>query len=171
MYNREIKIALSVLSLVISILFFYNRFYFFGVLFILIIGLIVLSIFRNENILAAFYYLRKQDMNKAKQFLDRIKYPEKLIKSQQAYYNYLNGLVSTQTQSLGKAETYFKKALNIGLNMSADQAMAKLNLAGIYLSKRNKRVAMHYLKEAKMLDDKKLLSEQIKEMEKHMKKI
>jgi Tfp pilus assembly protein PilF len=110
-------------------------------------------------------------MNKAKQFLDRIKYPEKLIKSQQAYYNYLNGLISTQTQSLGKAETYFKKALNLGLNMKADQSMANLNLAGIYMSKRNKRVAQHYLKEAKNLDDKKLLSDQIKEMEKHMKKI
>lgn len=171
MYNREIKIALSVLSLAISVLFFYYRFYFLGVLFILILGLIILSIFRNENILAAFYYLRKNNVPKAQQFLDRVKHPEKLIKSQQAYFNYLNGLVSTQSQSLGKAETYFKKALNIGLNMKADQAMAKLNLAGIYMSKRNKRVAQHFLKEAKVLDDKKLLSDQIKEMEKHMKRI
>ena len=38
-----------------------------------------------------------------------------------------------------EAEKYFKRAETLGLNMDADMAMTKLNLAGIAMTKNRKR--------------------------------
>jgi hypothetical protein len=171
MYNKQIKIGLIALVTIFAIYQFYLINIFYGILLLLLAGIIVLTIFRNEYIIAAFYYLRKGDIKNAEKWLSKIKYPENLIQSQRAYYYYLNGLVETQLRGMNKAEKYFKMALNTGLRMKNDQAVANLNLAGIYLAKRNKKVATHYLQEAKKTDKHKLLSDQIKEFEKHMKRI
>jgi hypothetical protein len=171
MYNKQIKIVLIVLVTIFAIYQFYLINIFYGILLLLLAGIITLTIFRNEYIIAAFYYMRKGDIKNAEKWLSKIKYPEKLIQSQEAYYYFLNGLVETQLRGMNKAEKFFKMALNKGLRMKNDQAIANLNLAGIYLAKRNKKVATHYLQEAKKTDKHKLLSDQIKEFEKHMKKI
>jgi tetratricopeptide (TPR) repeat protein len=171
MYNKQIKIALIVLITLFAIYQFYLVNIFYGIMLVLLAGLIVLSIFRNEYIIIAFYYLRKGDIQKAEKFLNRIKHPERLVKNQEAYYYYLSGLAETQLRGMNKAEKLFKLALTKGLRMKSDRAVANLQLAGIYLTKRNKKVATHYLQEAKKNDNHKMLSDQIKEFEKHMKKI
>ena len=55
--------------------------------------------------------------------------------------------------------------------MKHDLAMAKLSLAGILMQKRRKREATSLLIEAKKLDKQGMLSEQIKMMQKQMKRI
>ena len=100
-------------------------------------GLVVLSIFKDERIIKAFYHLRKNDMGKAQAILNKIKHPEKLIKSQEAYFYYLNGLVLSQTQ-MNQAEKFFKKSLSLGLRTDTDKAVAKLNLAGLALTEEEK---------------------------------
>ncbi len=171
MFRKFSRIIISSVIFLASILLFFIGFIFFGVLAVLISGLVLLAHFRNENIMVAFYYLRKNNMPAAEKALSRVKYPESLIKSQEAYYYYLCGLVQSQLRSINKAEKFFKKALSTGLRMTNDQAVAKLNLAGIYLSQRNKKVATHFLQEAKKLDKHKLLTDQIKEIEQMMKRI
>ena len=89
---------------------------------------------------------------------------------QLGYYNYLHGIIFSQT-NLTQAEKYFKKALKLGLTMDYDVAMAKLSLAGIAMQKRRKREATMLLQEAKKLDKNKMLTEQIKMMQQQMKKI
>jgi hypothetical protein len=73
--------------------------------------------------------------------------------------------------NLTQAEKYFKKALNLGLSMSHDIAMAKLQLAGVAMTKRRKREATNLIAEAKKLDKHGVLTEQIKMMKDQMKKI
>jgi hypothetical protein len=69
--------------------------------------------FRNEFILLAFLKLRNQDFEGAKKWLSYIKNPESaLITKQQGYYNYLNGLLVSQT-NMNQAEKFFKKAIAI----------------------------------------------------------
>jgi tetratricopeptide (TPR) repeat protein len=122
-------------------------------------------------ILLAFFRLRKQDFAGAKKWLDKIKNPEAaLVRKQQGYYNYLNGLMVSQT-NMTEAEKFFKKAIQLGLNMKTDLAVAKLNLAGIALTKRRKREAEILLAEAKKLDKHNMLTEQIKLMRQQMKRI
>jgi hypothetical protein len=103
--------------------------------------------------------------------LSKISNPETaLTTKQQGYYNYLHGIIFSQT-NLTQAEKYFKKALKLGLTMDYDVAMAKLSLAGIAMQKRRKREATTLLNEAKKLDKNKMLGDQIKMMKQQLKKI
>lgn len=142
-----------------------------GIFFIFVAGLFVLSLFKHELILLAFVHLRRGKFDKAKRTLDRIKHPEQLTKAQEAYYYYLTGLIHAQTQSAAKAEKFFRKALSIGLRMKTDQAMAKLNLAGIAVMKRRKREAINLINEVKKLDNRKVLDDQVKMIQAQMKRI
>ena len=131
----------------------------------------LLLYFKNELLILAFLRMRKQDFEGTEKWLMRIRNPESaLIKKQVGYYNYLFGIVYSQ-RNLTTAEKYFKKAINYGLNMNQDLAMAKLSLAGILMQKRRKREAINFLNEAKKLDKHGLLSQQIKLMQTQMKRI
>lgn len=170
MYNKEIKIVLALIILIASIFLFIEGEIGYGILVFLLSGLVVLTIFRDERILRAFYYLRKNKMEKAGVVLSNIKHPEKLIKTQEAYFHYLNGLVLSQTQ-MNKAERYFKRALSIGLRSNTDKAVAKLNLAGLAMSRRKKREATTLIAEVKKLDKHNMLDDQVKLIKQQLKRI
>lgn len=171
MYNKNIKLIIASLILVIAAYQFSEGFIGNGIMYVLIASLFVLLYFKNEVILLAFWKLRKEDFPGAKAWLDRIKKPESaLVKKQQGYYWYLHGLLMSQ-QNMTKAEKFFKRAIRLGLSMKHDLAMAKLNLAGIAMTKRRKREAQMLLKEAKSLDKHDMLKDQIKMMKQQMKRI
>lgn len=139
-----------------------------GITVFLLGGITLLTFFFNENMILAQFYLRKENTTKAEQFLYRIKnYEKELNKNQWGYYNMLIGLIESRTAPL-KAEKYFKKALQLGMSMSHNNALAKLSLAGISMAKRNKREAEMYIKEAAKDDKNKLLADQIKMMKGQM---
>ena len=170
MYNKEIKIALALIILACSIFLFNSGEIGYGIVVLIIMGLVILSIFKDERIVKAFYHLRKNDMQKAASTLSKIKHPEKLIRSQEAYFYYLNGLILSQTQ-MNQSEKFFKKALSIGLRTDTDKAVAKLNLAGLAMSRRKKREATTLITEAKKLDKHNMLDEQLKMMKQQLKRI
>tara|TARA_Y100000385_G_scaffold278829_1_gene327645 strand:- start:1316 stop:1828 length:513 start_codon:yes stop_codon:yes gene_type:complete len=170
MYNKEIKIALAIIILACSIFLFNSGEIGYGIVVLIIMGLVILSIFKDERIVKAFYHLRKNDMQKAASTLNKIKHPDKLIRSQEAYYYYLNGLILSQTQ-MNQSEKFFKKALSIGLRTDTDKAVAKLNLAGLAMSRRKKREATTLITEAKKLDKHNMLDEQLKMMKQQLKRI
>ncbi|HPF11289.1 MAG TPA: DUF2892 domain-containing protein [Flavobacteriaceae bacterium] len=171
MFNKNIKLVLTAIILGLSIWQFVEGNIGNGIMYFLLSLVFVFLYFRNEMILLAFLRLRKQDFPGAKKWLDRIKHPEgALIKKQQGYYHYLNGLMVSQT-NMNEAERFFRKAEKLGLNMDADMAMVKLNLAGIAMTKNRKREAESLLSEAKKLDKHNMLNEQIKMMQQQMKKV
>jgi hypothetical protein len=170
MFNKIIKLILAVLVFAFAIYQFTEDYIANGILLILLSGMFVLLYFKNEMIILAFLRLRKQDFAGTKKWLDKIKNPEAaLTKKQQGYFNYLHGLILSQT-NMTKAEKYFRTAIRLGLSMKHDLAMAKLNLAGIAMTKRRKREAQILLKEAKALDKHNMLGDQIKMMKQQMKK-
>jgi tetratricopeptide (TPR) repeat protein len=171
MFNKNIKLVLAVLIFVAAIWQFTESNIGNGIFLILLSLIPVFLYFKNEYILLAFLKLRKQDFAGAKIWLDKIKNPETaLVRKQQGYYNYLNGLMMSQT-NLIQAEKYFKKAIELGLSMDMDLAVAKLNLAGVALSRRRKLEATNLLNEAKKLDKHNMLKDQITMMKEQMKKI
>ncbi len=142
-----------------------------GIFFTLLAGIPLFTFFRNERILLSLWYMRKQNLEKAEKALNGIRNPEQaLIKSQLAYYYLLQGMIKSQSGT-GKAETILKKALNTGLRTKSDQALAKLNLAGIALTKGRKREATILLQDVKRLDEKGILDEQVKFMKQQMKRV
>jgi hypothetical protein len=79
-----------------------------------------------------------------------------LVQKQQGYFNYLHGIMVSQT-NINQAEKYFKKAIELGLSMDMDLAVAKLNLAGVAMSRRRKLEATN-LNEARKLDKQNMLT-------------
>ncbi len=87
----------------------------------------------------AFLRLRKQDFVGTEKWLNRIPNIERnLVTKQQGYFYYLHGIIQSQT-NLTQAQKHFKKAIELGLNMKHDLAMAKMSLAGILIQKDEKR--------------------------------
>jgi len=171
MLNKGLRIGLASALFILAIWMFIEGEIGTGIMWFLLAGLVLLTYFRNERILMSFWYLRKNNFEKAEGVIDRIKNPEQsLIKSQLAYFYFLKGMIESQ-RGIGKAETMLKKALNTGLRMKQDQAMAKLQLAGIAIAKRRKREATNLLAEVKKLDSKGLLDDQVKYIKQGLKKI
>jgi len=171
MFHRNIKLIIAALIIALGIWQFTESNIGNGIFLLLLSSIFILLYFKNEFILLAFLKLRKQDFPGAQKWLAYIKNPETaLVRKQQGYYNYLNGLMVSQT-NLAAAEKYFKKAIELGLNMDQDLALAKLNLAGIAMTRRRKLEATNLLNEAKKLDKQNMLKDQIKMMKDQMKKM
>jgi tetratricopeptide (TPR) repeat protein len=171
MFHKNIKLILAVVIFGVAIWQFTESNIGNGIFLILLSFIPQFLYFKNEYILLAFLKLRKQDFEGAKKWLDKIKNPETaLVRKQQGYYNYLHGLMLSQT-NLHQSEKFFKKAIELGLSMDMDLAVAKLNLAGIAMSRRRKMEATALLNEAKKLDKQNMLTDQIKIMKEQMKKI
>ncbi len=171
MFNKNIKLVIAVLIIAYAVYQFIEGNIGNGISLLLLSSIFIFLYFRNEIILLAFLKMRKQDLAGTQNWLSKIKNPEAaLTTKQQGYYNYLHGIIFSQT-NLTQAEKYFKKALKLGLTMDYDLAMAKLSLAGIAMQKRRKREATLLLNEAKKLDKQNMLADQIKMMKQQMKKI
>jgi len=169
MFNKIIKLIIAVGIIAYAVYQFTEGYIGNGIALILLAGVFVFLYFKNEFILLAFLRLRKQDFDGAKKWLTKIKNPKAaLVKKQQGYYSYLHGLMTIQ-DNMNDAEKHFKNAINLGLSMKHDLAMAKLNLAGIAFSKRRKREAQQLLSEAQKLDKHGMLNDQIKLMKQNMK--
>ena len=171
MFHRNIKLILVALIIVAAVWQFTESNIGNGI-FLIFLSLVPLFLyFKNEFILLAFLQLRKQNFDGAKKWLSKISNPETaLVQKQQGYYNYLQGLMLSQTNLL-QAEKFFKKAIELGLNMDMDLAVAKLNLAGVAMSRRRKLEATNLIAEVKKLDKQGMLKDQIAMMKEQLKKI
>ena len=171
MYNKNIKLVLAAVIVAVAIWQFIENYIGNGIMLLLLAAIFVFLYFKNEIILLAFMRLRKQDFPGAQQWLNKIKNPEAALTTKQlGYYNYLHGIMLSQT-NMSQSEKYLRKAIKLGLSMDHDLAIAKLNLAGIAMTKRRKREAQTLLTEAKKLDKHGMLKEQMAMMKQQMKKI
>ncbi len=163
-----IRIIISAVLLGIAITLIVFSFWGWGILLIFLAILVFVTFIFNEKMLLAQWYLRKENMDKAESSLLGIKdYEKELYKGQWGYYNLLIGLIESRKAPM-KSEKYFKKALQLGLTMDHNIALANLSLAGVEMGKRNKIQATRLLKEAEKADKNKLLADQIKMMKGQM---
>ena len=162
----RLSLASAILGAAVTLIVFGH--WGWGVPLIFIALLVALTYLFNEKMLIAQYFSRKENMDKASLWLAKItNYEKELIKGQHGYYNLLIGLIESRKAPL-QSEKYFKRALTLGMTMDHNIALAKLSLAGIAMTKRNKREATLYLQEAKKADKNKLLADQIKMMKDQM---
>lgn len=171
MFNKNIKLVLAGLIVAWAIYQFTLGNIGNGIALLLLAGIFVFLYFKNEFILLAFLQLRNQNFEGTKKWLSYIKNPESaLVTKQQGYYNYLHGIMLSQT-NMTQAEKFLRKAIKLGLSMDHDMAMAKLQLAGIAMTKRRKREATTLMNEAKKLDKHGMLKEHMQQMKQQMKRI
>ncbi len=164
----KLVIAAAILGLGIYMMFF-TRETGWGIVVTLLTAIPVFLFFKNEFILLSFWHMRKQNTEKAGKWLERItNYTSQLHRSQYGYYHYLQGLTLAQ-DSPSKVEPLMKKALEYGLNMKHDRAMAHLNLAAVAISRGRKQEGQRLLDEAKKLDSAGMMTDQIRMMKEQLK--
>ncbi len=93
-----------------------------------------------------------------------------LVRKQKVYFNYLNGIILSQT-NINHPKNILRKQSSWDFSMDMDLAVAKLNLAGVAMTRRRKLEATNLLNEARKLDKQNMLTDQIKMMKEQMKKI
>ena len=171
MFPKIIKLILAIVTMGYAGYQYYDGEIGNGIFLTLLTGMFILLYYKNEIIVLAFLKLRKQDFEGTAKWLSLISNPDSaLVRKQQGYYHYLHGIIQSQT-NLAQAEKHFKKAIQLGLSMGHDMAMAKMSLAGIMMQKRRKREATALLAEAKKLDKQGMLAGQMKMLQQQMKKI
>lgn len=169
MIGLIIRIIVALLAIWFNVYLFVVGSWGWGITFIFVTTLVVLSFFRNENVIMALYHMRLGKQDKAWKALSRIKQPQYLVKSQHAYVLYLKSMLGLQNDlGFTKAEQMMRKALQIGLRTKQDQAVAKMQLAGICMQTGRKREAQTLVTEAKKLDTNNVLKEQLDMMKKQL---
>jgi tetratricopeptide (TPR) repeat protein len=165
MLSFLIKSVLAVLSVFFTVYFFATGYWGWGISFIFLSALVIITFFRNEQIILALNQMRIGNHEKAYAILQRVR-PEFLIKRQKAYYYYLVGMLGAKEMGLNKSEQFLRKALSIGLKTNQDKAVAHMHIGGICLQTGRKREAINMFDEAKRLDKDGMLSDQLKMLKK-----
>ena len=164
-----IRIIVALSAVGFNFYLFYTGYWGWGITFIFITAIVILSFFRNERVIIALYNMRLGKQDKAWKAINKIKAPQYLIKSQHAYVLYLKGMLGLQNDlGFAKCEQLIRKALQVGLRTKQDQAVAKMQLAGICMQTGRKREAQTLLSEAKKLDTNGVMKEQLDMMKKQM---
>lgn len=167
--NKYIKFLIAALTVAAAIYLMMNRNVGWGIVLLILTAVPILLFFKNEFILMAFWFLRKQKIEKAKLWLSKItNFESQLHKSQYGYFHYLQGLTLAQDNPV-KVEPLMRKALEYGLNMKHDRAMATLNIAAGAMQKGRRQEAQKLLEEARRLDTAGMMTDQIKMMKDQLK--
>lgn len=164
-----IRVLVALAALSFNVYLFASGSWGWGITFIFVTAIIILTFFRNEQVIIALYNMRLGKQDKAWKALNKIKSPQYLIKKQHAYVLYLKGMLGLQNDmGFAQSEQLIRKALQLGLRMKQDQAVAKMQLAGICMQTGRKQEAKNLITEAKKLDTNGLLKEQLDTMKKQL---
>jgi hypothetical protein len=159
-----IRCVLAALALFFNVFLFVNGNWGWGITFIFVLALIVLSFFRNENMILALNQMRVGNTDKAKKHINKITHPNLLPRKQHAYVLFLQAVMNTQEFGFAKSEQYLRKAISLGLRTGQDNAVARMHLAGICAQTGRKSEAEKLLAEAKKLDTGGMMKDQINQM-------
>jgi hypothetical protein len=162
----RILVSLGLLSFTIYL--FGSGSWGWGILMIFPTLIVGFTFFRNENMILALNQMRLGNQEKAKKYINRIKAPQFLPRRQHGYVLYLKALMNAQELGLVQSEQLLRNALALGLRTNEDNAVARMQLAGICLQSGRKTEATTLLSEAKKWDKSGMLKEQIKTMQQQM---
>ncbi|MBM3185984.1 MAG: DUF2892 domain-containing protein [Bacteroidetes bacterium] len=163
-----IRIALALTALSFNVWLFATGHWGWGITFLLVTALIILSFFRNENMILALNQMRIGNTDKAKKYIDRISHPQFLPRKQHAYVLYLKAVMGSQEMGFAKSEQLLRRAIELGLRQPEDNAVARMHLAGICAQTGRKNEAVSLLGEAKKMDKNGMLKDQIKMMQQQL---
>jgi hypothetical protein len=163
-----IRITLALSALSFNVWLFAAGRWGWGITFIFVTALIILSFFRNENMILALNQMRVGNTEKAKKYIDRITHPQFLPRKQHAYILYLKAVMGSQEMGFAKSEQLLRRALELGLRQPEDNAVARMHLAGICAQTGRKNEAVSLLGEAKKMDKNGMLKDQIKMMQQQL---
>ncbi len=159
-----LRCMVAALVLGLTVVLFASGHWGWGITMIFPLAIVVLSFFRNENMILALNQMRIGNTEKAKKYINKISAPQFLPKRQHAYVIFLQAVLNTQELGFTKTEQMLRQAMSIGLRTGQDNAVARMHLAGICAQTGRKAEAEKLLAEAKKLDDSGMMKDQINMM-------
>jgi hypothetical protein len=163
-----LRIFIALTLLFGTIILFSTGYWGWGITSVLPLALVILSFFRNEQVILALNQMRLGNQDKAKMYINRIKAPEYMPRRQHAYVLYLKALMNAQDLGMAQSEQLLRKAMSIGLRRDEDNAVARMHLAGICAQTGRRPEASALLNEAKKYDKNGMLKDQIKMLQSQM---
>ncbi|MFM7005898.1 MAG: tetratricopeptide repeat protein [Flavobacteriales bacterium] len=163
-----IRIVLALVATFFNVYLFVSGHWGWGIFFIFITALIILSFFRNENMILALNQMRVGNQDKAKAYINKIAHPHLLPKKQHAYVLYLKAVLGAQDLGFAASEQLLRKALSLGLRTNEDNAVARMHLAGICAQTGRRQEALTLLSDAKKHDKNGMLKDQIKMLQQQL---
>ena len=164
-----IRCAIAAAALFLTVALFYNGYWGWGIVMILMLVIIGFTFFRDERMILALNAMRSGDTEKAKNQINKITAPQFLPKKQHAYVLFLQAVLGTQDLGFAKSEELLRKAMGMGLRTGQDNAVARMHLAGICAQTGRKKEALTLLAEAKKLDESGAMKDQIVQMQSQLK--
>jgi len=163
-----LRIFIALTLLCGTIILFSTGYWGWGITSVFPLALVILSFFRNEQVILALNQMRLGNQDKAKMYINRIKAPEYMPRRQHAYVLYLKALMNAQDLGMAQSEQLLRKAMSIGLRRDEDNAVARMHLAGICAQTGRRPEASALLSEAKKYDKNGMLKDQIKMLQSQM---
>ncbi len=131
-------------------------------------GILIFMHFRLGPVFLALQHLYKGNIAKTEGYLGKVKDPEKLAASHRAYYHFCKGYITMQQNKRDEAREHFRKALDNGLRLGNDKAVAHVSLAQIYVQEHNKKEAERHLERAKSYKHNEAVTQAIEEVSKQL---
>ncbi len=163
-----IRCLLALTSLIFNVLLFVNGSWGWGISLIFVTAIIILSFFRNEQMILALNQMRIGNNEKAKKYINRITAPQFMPRRQHAYVLYLKAVMNAQDLGFANSELLLRKALALGLRTAEDNAVSRMHLSSICAQTGRKAEAVSLLAEAKKLDKSGMMKDQIKMMQQQL---
>ncbi len=163
-----IRCLLALTSLIFNVLLFVNGSWGWGISLIFVTAIIILSFFRNEQMILALNQMRIGNNEKAKKYINRITAPQFMPRRQHAYVLYLKAVMNAQELGFANSELLLRKALALGLRTAEDNAVSRMHLSSICAQTGRKAEAVSLLAEAKKLDKSGMMKDQIKMMQQQL---
>ncbi len=163
-----IRCLLALASLSFNVVLFINGSWGWGISLIFVTAIIILSFFRNEQMILALNQMRIGNNEKAKKYINRITAPQFMPRRQHAYVLYLKAVMNAQELGFANSELLLRKALALGLRTAEDNAVSRMHLSSICAQTGRKAEAVSLLAEAKKLDKSGMMKDQIKMMQQQL---
>jgi len=163
-----IRCLVALATLGFNTYLFYTGYWGWGIFMIFISTLVVLSFFKNENMILALVQMQRGNTDKALKYINRIRQPQFLPRKQHAYVLFLQAVMGAQLAGMAQSEQKLRKALSLGLRKPEDSAMARMHLAGICAQTGRKKESLSLLSEAKKLDKSGMMKDQIRTMQQQL---
>lgn len=164
MFTPKTRLIVISICLVLAGISVYQDKTLAAVLALSFIGWTVFGFIRQGTVYLAFRKLKTGDHLAAGEYLKMTKKVNWLSSFQRSHYYFVKGYIDMAKGNLEEAKTGFEKALENGLKLKNDIALAYANLASLNHRQKNRVQAKEYIKKALSLRVKKNVRQEIERL-------
>lgn len=148
MFTPKTRLVVIAICLVLAAISVYQNKTLAAVLALSFIGWTIFGFIRQGTVYLAFRKLKTGDHLAAAQYLKMTKKVNWLSSFQRSHYYFVKGYVEMAKGGLEEAKQGFEQALENGLRLKNDIALAYANLASLNHRQNNRSLAKEYIKKA-----------------------